>query len=160
MEIKEIQEQDYHYLVDWNKRKNQDFLQQWAGPIAYFYPISERQIAARIDDGAHIYIVQQDEKVIGSFELDINLGKKQAFLSRVLFDEVIHGQGLGTKALSLMANNVFEKYPIHKIILHVYCFNTGAIRCYQKVGFRITATNETEDGKWNSYTMECQKNAH
>lgn len=157
MNIEEIQEFEYHYLIDWNKRKDKNFLQQWAGPYAYEYPISERQIAMRIDEGAHIYMVKTEEETIGSFELDMNLAKKQAFLSRVLFNEKQCGKGYGTQALSFVAKELFEKYPIHKIILHVYCFNLSAIKCYEKVGFHVTEMNEAPDEKWNSYTMECRK---
>lgn len=157
MEIQYLSEENFHYLVDWNKRTNPDFLQQWAGPYAYSYPICENQIAARIADGIQIYMVKEKEQIIGTFELDLNFGKKQAFLSRVLFAESSRGQGFGTRALKLMADELFSKYSISKIILHVYCFNTEAVRCYEKAGFQITATQTDTNPKWNSYTMEYHR---
>lgn len=157
MTIREITEDDFHFLVGWNKRKEADFLQQWAGPVAYEYPISQRQIAERIDEGSRIYIIEENAEVIGTFELDMNEGKKQAFLSRVLFDETKTGKGYGTKAMKCMQDMVFQNPKMNKIILHVYCYNIAAIRCYEKSGFRTTAYHVAENAKWNSLTMECRK---
>lgn len=158
MEIREIREEEYQLIVQWNKRKDADFLQQWAGPFAYAYPISVNQIANRIEEGNDIYVIEENEKVIGSFEYNINEAKKQAFLSRVIMDEEERGKGLGTQALLLLAEKVFnENAKINKIVLHVYCYNAGAIRCYEKAGFQITELNEENDQKWNSYTMTLHK---
>lgn len=157
MNIRKITEEDYHYLIDWNKRKDQDFLQQWAGPFAYEYPINQMQIAARIDEGSNIFIVEEQGYVIGTFELDLNEGRKQAFLSRVLFDEQKQGNGLGTKSMLLMCEEVFKNSKMNKIILHVYCYNTVAIHCYENAGFRVTGFNQSENQKWNSFTMEKRR---
>lgn len=158
MEIRVIREEEYHCIVQWNKRTDADFLQQWAGPVAYTYPISESQIASRIDEGNDIYVVVEDEQVIGSFEYNINEVKKQAFLSRVIFDSAKRGMGYGTRAMSLLTKDIFEKHDqMNKIILHVYCFNEGAIKCYQKAHFEIVEESVSQNPKWNSYTMVCKR---
>ena len=148
MEVREIREEEYQYIVQWNKRKDADFLQQWAGPVVYEYPISVNQIANRVAEGGEIYVVLEQGKVIGSFECNTQPGNKQAFLCRVILDETKRGKGYGTKALQLLTEHVFLQNPhVTQIVLHVYTFNTGAIRCYEKAGFHITEEKTEKNRK-------------
>ena len=48
-------------------------------------------------------------------------------------------EGYGTEALRLMIRYGFDQLNLHKISLRVFCFNTRAIRAYEKVGFRREA---------------------
>jgi aminoglycoside 6'-N-acetyltransferase len=47
-----------------------------------------------------------------------------------------HGQGLGTKAIRLLARHLFEERGHHRLTIDPAADNTAAIRAYEKVGFR------------------------
>jgi len=42
--------------------------------------------------------------------------------------------------LSLLIDYGFKALNLHNIMLRVYEFNKGAIRCYEKIGFRYFGT--------------------
>jgi diamine N-acetyltransferase len=46
------------------------------------------------------------------------------------------GRGLGTEATRLMLDYAFTAMGLHNVWLQVYDYNLGAIRAYQKAGFR------------------------
>lgn len=46
------------------------------------------------------------------------------------------GKGYGTEATRLMLDFAFTAHGIHNVMLVVYEFNRGAIRCYEKAGFK------------------------
>ena len=46
-------------------------------------------------------------------------------------------KGYGTEALSLLMDYGFKVLNLHSIFLNVYSFNERAIKCYEKVGFKI-----------------------
>ncbi len=50
------------------------------------------------------------------------------------------GKGIGTEALSLLIGFGFDYLNLHNIDLTVYSFNEGAIKCYEKVGFKKYGT--------------------
>lgn len=59
-----------------------------------------------------------------SAELGIFIGEKQCW-----------GQGYGSEALRLLIHHGFETLNLHRLYLHVYAYNTRAIRVYEKIGF-------------------------
>lgn len=46
------------------------------------------------------------------------------------------GKGIGTEALSLLIEFGFDYLNLNNINLDVYSFNKGAVKCYEKVGFK------------------------
>jgi RimJ/RimL family protein N-acetyltransferase len=47
------------------------------------------------------------------------------------------GKGYGTEATRLLVRHAFQTLNLNRVGLEVYEFNQGAIRCYEKAGFRI-----------------------
>jgi len=45
-------------------------------------------------------------------------------------------KGFGTEALSLLIDYGFKALNFHNIMLRVYEYNKGAIKCYEKTGFK------------------------
>ena len=62
----------------------------------------------------------------GSVMFHITIGEHDAW-----------GHGYGTEATELMVAHAFERLGLHRVALSVFAFNTRAIRCYEKAGFRI-----------------------
>ena len=75
-----------------------------------------------------------------------------------------HNKGLGTEALSLLIQFIFDHLNLRKIKLHVFGFNKRAIKCYEKVGFKVEAVLKEEiyrHGKyWDDYTMSIFKSEY
>jgi RimJ/RimL family protein N-acetyltransferase len=51
----------------------------------------------------------------------------------------------------------FDELRLHRISLNVFDFNTPAIRCYERVGFRreghLRETRKASDGYWSLLVM-------
>jgi aminoglycoside 6'-N-acetyltransferase len=47
-----------------------------------------------------------------------------------------HGEGLGTEAIRLLARYLFEERGHHRLTIDPAAENAGAIRAYERVGFR------------------------
>ena len=45
-------------------------------------------------------------------------------------------KGYGTEALSLLIGYGFRALNLHNVMLRVFEYNKGAIRCYEKIGFK------------------------
>ncbi len=45
-------------------------------------------------------------------------------------------RGLGTEAIGLLLDFLFNEMNLHRVTLDVYDFNERAIRCYEKCGFK------------------------
>lgn len=159
VEIKPITESEYQCIVDWNNGKDEGYLFQWAGHKAYRYPVSTGQIKARIQDGARIFIIYFDEKPVGSVELDrIDTENSSASVCRFILCDEAKSKGIGTTALKQFSAFAFNEIKLDKLTLGVFCYNVGAIRCYEKCGFLVKEYNKREDARWSSYTMELVKN--
>lgn len=46
------------------------------------------------------------------------------------------GKGIGTEAILLLQQFVFERLNLNRLELQVYDYNKRAYRCYQKCGFK------------------------
>jgi aminoglycoside 6'-N-acetyltransferase len=65
----------------------------------------------------------------------------------------LHGQGLGTEAIHLLARHLFDERGHHRLTIDPAADNTAAIRAYEKVGFsRVGVMRDYErgpDGVWH-----------
>ncbi len=48
----------------------------------------------------------------------------------------LHGRGLGTEAISVLARHLFDDRGHHRLVIDPALANDAAIRCYERVGFR------------------------
>lgn len=71
----------------------------------------------------------------------------------ILLTTRLHDQGLGTDAMSTIANHLIRDRGHHRITLTTSPENARAIRVYEKVGFRkvgVTRLSERRsDGRWH-----------
>ena len=54
---------------------------------------------------------------------------------RIAIDAAYRDRGVGTEAMRLAIDYVFEALPIHRLSLEVFSFNPRAIAVYRKLGF-------------------------
>ena len=79
-----------------------------------------------------------EEKLIGNTSLfDIDAMNGRAELGIFIGDKEYWGKGYGTEATMLMLDYGFNALNLHSISLRVYSFNTRAIKCYEKAGFKM-----------------------
>jgi len=69
------------------------------------------------------------------------------------------GRGLGTEAARLILDYGFNLLGLHNVLLTVFSYNPGAIRCYEKAGFRHVGVRREARrhlGQWhNEVYMEA-----
>ena len=157
--IRPAAENDYCEIVRWNKKRGNAYLIQWAGFVAYTYPLTEEQIAHRANkDGVHLYVICENDTPIGAGEIcDIDEKEKTGRLCRIIFAEESKNKGYGEIFLKELVRIAFREMGLVSLSLRVYAFNASAIRCYEKVGFRVTKFHEECNTHWNNYSMELKK---
>jgi RimJ/RimL family protein N-acetyltransferase len=62
---------------------------------------------------------------------------RSAMLGLVIGEKEYWGQGYGTEATRLLVDYGFSLLNLNSIMLGCFAFNTRALRCYEKVGFRV-----------------------
>lgn len=136
-------------ILSWNEDQGSEFLMQWAGP-GFQHPLTREQlhrhlnaaIAGAAEEHRFYRIVLTDHagqrRTVGVVELArIDPTNRSARVAHFLLgDPSIRGKGIGTEALKLLLAVCFEELGLHRVSLGVFDFNEGAIRCYEKAGFR------------------------
>jgi RimJ/RimL family protein N-acetyltransferase len=95
--------------------------------------IVANRLARRPDFG----IVERYGRLIGSVRLwRLSAWNRSAMLTIYIGAKDQWGRGRGTDALRLALRHAFGSMGLNRVELHVFAFNTRAIRSYEKVGFR------------------------
>jgi len=149
---------DYKYIVAWNDGRDAEYLHQWAGYNVFVHPLTAEQLAVHAQKfDRRIYMIYDGADAIGSYELDrIDPQSGTAFLCRFILRHDVQGKGVGEAALRMMADFVFNNMGFTQLKLGVYCFNVPAIRCYEKVGFRVLEYRPHDNPQWNMYIMDIK----
>lgn len=134
---------DFHQLIRWIP--DSSFTLQWGGP-AFTYPLTVEQLEnylkdANTDNASKYIFKAVDEstnEVIGHISLgNVDRINKSARIGKVLIGQSeSRGNGYGKQLMLATLTFAFEKLNLHKVTLGVFDFNTPAIKCYEKVGFK------------------------
>lgn len=141
-----------------NSIKNAKDLMQFGGP-EFTFPLTEEQIDKTLSDKNRIAFRvanSSDESTIGHGE--IYFKDDSARLGRILIiDKNQRGKGIGEQMIILLLEFILENRKERNIELNVFDFNTGAIKCYEKVGFRINPDKklirEVDGETWTALNM-------
>ncbi|HEX7065214.1 MAG TPA: GNAT family protein [Bacillales bacterium] len=163
IELQPLEEKDFDRLIEWVE--SPEFLMQWAGP-AFTYPLDKSQLGQHLEsaqgensDKVVYKAVDTDtDEVVGHIEWShIDRQNQNARLSRVLIAPDARGGGSGTEMVKEMVRLGFEEFEFHRIELHVFEFNKGAIACYEKAGFQkeglIREARKFGNEFWSAYRM-------
>ena len=152
--IREARKEDVDEILSWNEN-TEDFLTQWSN---FTYPLTKEQYLERIDsDAIIVFAIEQDGCLAGTIQIfRMNKGAKSAIIGCFLINPSLRGAGIGEEALKLTAQYAFEKLGLSKVILNVFDFNKGAIRCYEKAGFYKVSEYVHNNG-WKGYQMVCDR---
>lgn len=100
---------------------------------------SQQQVNEAIRGGAHVFGILdlEGEQMIGRCMLfAIDAVNRCAMLGIVIGEKEFWNQGIGQEAVSLLLDYGFNLLNLNNINLSVFSFNIGAMRAYQKAGFR------------------------
>jgi RimJ/RimL family protein N-acetyltransferase len=161
-------EADADRLISWVN--SPDFLLQWAGP-SFTFPLDRKQIIKHLEvmkgryPKSFIYkaIDSETNEVIGHIELsNIDLENLSASISRVLVSPLYRGKGYGQEMIKSVLEIGFKEFQLHRIDLRVFDFNKGAIKCYEKCGFKkeglLRDARKSSNGYWSLYQMSILEN--
>ncbi|SDN68600.1 GNAT family N-acetyltransferase [Acetanaerobacterium elongatum] len=161
IELLPLQEENLHYIVEWNNDKGSNFLCQWAGPSAYSYPITEQQIKTRLEyskrkqsDFKMYQIMLDHNTMIGTVELfNIEKHALRATMGRFLLAEEYRGKGYGQQAIKAVFRIAKNLLGLEELRLNVFEYNIAAQKCYEKSGFVFDSIREDpKNPKWNLYS--------
>lgn len=80
------------------------------------------------------------DETIGHCELNFTNGNNR--LSRILVgNKELRGQKIGEQIVRAMVDLLFQDSNVNEVDLNTFSWNKSAIRCYEKVGFRINHDN-------------------
>ncbi len=163
VELRPFTGADIPTLIGWID--SPEFLMQWAGP-GLSYPLDEGQLeqllaeTARPEPAAMAFkAVGDGGETVGHIELlAIDRKHRSATLARVLVGpESLRGRGIGRQMVQQVLRIGFEKLGLHRIQLHVFDFNQGAVACYEACGFRkeghLRDARRVGDRYWSLYLM-------
>jgi RimJ/RimL family protein N-acetyltransferase len=138
-----------------------DALFQWSGPWDFHWPFDIGQLRRDIERASEhrrLYAaVDTGGELVGHAMLTVQPDHGLGVIGRVLIDPTRRDAGLGTALMREIAAVGFDQFGLHRLQLGVYDFNTGAIACYQRVGFviegRMRDSTRGAAGYWNGYLM-------
>lgn len=146
-----------------------DLLYQWAAD-SLTYPLTAEQIESLLaqtlglEAKLRIYkaVCEPEEEAIGHIELRIDREVRMGRVCRVLIGPAQRrGEGLGTQMLRTLARIGFEEFELQRLDLAVFDFNTRAIACYERAGFRkemfLHEAYKIGDTCWSAYIMRLLK---
>jgi RimJ/RimL family protein N-acetyltransferase len=143
--LETFKKEDFQQLINWIDSER--LMVNWAGSL-FSYPLTEESLEWYIHDtndmaNSDTFVYKAVEKETGETVGHISLGgiswkNKSARVSRVLVGNTEkRGRGICQGMIQCILELGFDALELHKITLGVYDFNTSAIRCYEKAGFKI-----------------------
>ena len=166
--LRPLQKSDLSKMVRWNIDEELQNFVDCTLPDNLFH--LERWYLENVPDRHYqIFAIETlDGCLIGDMELDhICWSKRETELRIRIGEKEFWGRGLGSEAVSLVLNYIFQAKNFSRVYLRVYDFNQRAINCYLKNGFRpIGLLHRTEkdwkdiilmEVKGTRYQRNCQK---
>lgn len=160
IKLKSFKIKDWKYIEKWIP--NESELIQFAGSI-FSFPIDQNQVRNYLaDSNRTVFRVEADNgQTVGIAEISMQTNTV-AKLARILIGEKsMRGKGVGTTLIKKLNEYAFYNLKAKSVILNVYSWNVGAIKCYEKVGFLRTSKpityEQVGNEKWETMEMEIQQ---
>ncbi len=163
IELKPFKIDDWEYLKKWTSTESE--LIQFSGQI-FSFPVDRKQVESYLSDSNRTVfkIENENKESIGIAEISI-VQENVAKLARILIGEKsMRGNGIGTELINKLTEYGINNLKKERIILNVYSWNIGAIKCYEKAGFSQTDKPikyvKVGNEEWETIEMEkasCQQ---
>ena len=97
---------------------------------------------------------------VGTTDLhDMDVRNGTAEFGILIGEADARGKGLGTEVTRLMADYAFSVLGLNNVMLRVHAYNAGAIRAYEKAGFREIGRRRSATAmggrRWDIIYMDC-----
>jgi RimJ/RimL family protein N-acetyltransferase len=153
-----FEEKDFDRLIKWVY--DEESLIQFAGPI-FTFPLTNEQLYDYISNKERLpfkVIDSVNNIVIGHAEISPSEETNAIKICRILIgDKTKRGKGYGEKIIKSLLEIAFNELNKEKAELNVFDWNIGAIKCYEKVGFKInknkTSTSVVKGAHWKAINM-------
>ncbi|MBZ0294360.1 MAG: GNAT family N-acetyltransferase [Anaerolineae bacterium] len=156
-----FQRSDFDRLISWIGSK--EMLVTIAG-TEWTYPLTTEQLEVYLDNpNSHSFNIVNEEQntTIGHAEIILYDDGTCKIDKLIIGDPSLRGKGLCQQVMKQLMAFAFTKLPIHTIELNVFDWNSSAIRCYEKVGFKINSakkqTFEIDEQKWVTINMSIKR---
>ncbi|MBU5337207.1 GNAT family N-acetyltransferase [Intestinibacter bartlettii] len=165
MRLRPYKKCDDKYLMKWFN--DEEKFQMWSAG-EYKYPLDEKQLQKHREkfeenENAWLFSMLNDEgRLVGHVAIkNADYKLDSAYIGFIVVDPEQRGKGYGKGLVNLITKYIFDILNINKVTLYVYAQNTGAIKCYESVGFKqqgieISQFNYKKE-KWDRYLMVKSK---
>jgi RimJ/RimL family protein N-acetyltransferase len=96
-----------------------------------------QQILARNSHVFSIVDIKTDQPIGRCMFFNVDAVNRAAMLGIVIGEKGLWDQGYGQEAMHLLLDYGFNLLNLNSVMLGTFSFNERAIRCYEKVGFRL-----------------------
>ncbi|NOS86469.1 MAG: GNAT family N-acetyltransferase [Ignavibacteria bacterium] len=157
---------DLPELLKWAEDERTMLL--WCGPV-FDFPLTIEQLKSYFSETQKpgpcrliFKAVDENGKIAGMCELGaISRRNCSASICRVFVDKASRGKGIADKLISFILEYGFTELELIRIELNVYTFNTPAINCYEKLGFKREGlkrkSTKFENEFWDGYVYAILK---
>ncbi len=164
--LKRFEKSDFGTLIGWLRTPEEMF--QACGRT-FNFPLNEIQLGIYLQGEEmqppirRIFKAVDNEngKHIGNIALErINMTEQSAAVACVIIgDDMYRGKGICGFMMQSVVDIALNEIGLTKLTLNVFDFNTPAIRCYEKAGFKIVDRNEVKylDKDYVNIKMELEK---
>ena len=160
---------DYKLLEKWYKEK--EIYSNFEQRILNYKEVVEKYYPRTLlDSKVPVYIIEYEGKPVGIIQYQlINVENEKLYkiendnsyeIDIFIGELYFHNKGIGAKAIKLLVNYLSEKRNSKIIVMCPLKENISAIRCYEKVGFKINDEFITEDtiGNIQNYIVMILEN--
>jgi RimJ/RimL family protein N-acetyltransferase len=97
-----------------------------------------KQLDENDKDCALGMVLRETDQLIGTAGLmNLDVRHRHTAFGISIGDKTMWNKGYGTETTRLLLRHAFHTLNLNRVWLRVYEFNAGAIRCYEKGGFRV-----------------------
>lgn len=164
IKLEPFTEADFDRLIGWVPSPK--FLLQWAGP-GFSYPLTRDQLRHHLvgetgeqpDRLIYKAVHRKHGETVGHGEIvALDRWNCSAIMARILVGpQEMRGKGIGEQIVRALLQVAFQELSLHRVALHVFTFNTSAIRCYERVGFKqegvLREARRHGEGYWDVCVM-------
>jgi RimJ/RimL family protein N-acetyltransferase len=135
-----MSKEDAHIYTEW---LNDFFITSQIGRSDQLFTVEkETEIIQKLTEGYNFAVIEKEkEKLIGSAGLfNVDFIHRRAEFGIFIGDRNFWNRGYGSEATNLVLDFAFNVLNLHHIKLTVYSYNSRAIKCYEKSGFKKVGT--------------------
>lgn len=153
-------------LIGWIHNKEELIL--FSGPTLFTFPITADQVRRYLADPIREVFAVMDNytnEVLGMGEIIHDSEPGTARFCRILLgNPAYRGKGIGEQTVLAMLQHAFSDPGLQRVELNVFENNPGAIRCYEKCGFKPYEKQEhnptdTDRNGWKALRMYIDRQA-